>query len=143
MVTGRPSSPTINVETLRVVETSHCTETFPPDSMFYFRAAKSFHVKQFSGGCRPYSPVGIALTGSRGVARGAVEAGVTVRPMRIAVELAGPVRSALAGTVPVMGLLLGRNRDGWLLEAAGSGAWQGSPRIRGFAVVARLWCRLE
>ena len=108
MVTGRPSSPTINVETLRFVETSHCTETFPLVSKFYFRATKSFHVKQFPGGCRPYSPCGIALTGSRVVAGGAAEAGVTVRPMRIAVGLAGPVRSALAGTVPAMGLLLGR-----------------------------------
>jgi hypothetical protein len=32
------------VETPYNVEISHCTETFSPHSMFYFRATKSFHV---------------------------------------------------------------------------------------------------
>src|SRR5262249_12028910 len=33
----------VNVETPHYVETLHRTETFPPHSMFYFRATKSFH----------------------------------------------------------------------------------------------------
>src|ERR1700742_3961513 len=38
-----------NVETLRNVEIPHCTETFRLNSMFYFRATKSFHVIRRSG----------------------------------------------------------------------------------------------
>jgi hypothetical protein len=57
------------VETPRNVETPHPVETFPPHSVFYFRATKSFHVNRRQGPrCRrPGSVVTAARAGTAAI----------------------------------------------------------------------------